>query len=177
MRARTLVVAALLLVGLCLPARMGVPGWTRVVLADAGSGRVIASGLLRDGEEVVLTWTNSLFGQFVTETLVASSGSLVLTRVTFTDPCDPHEMRAAPAELNDLYHTGGAFSVQGLSRPVTRVVFLVGEIGRPKARVGHRTVDFEAEVGFGGRVLLTAGKPSLYQRLISGFPGVSRWPR
>lgn len=113
----------------------------------------------------------------MTETLVARSGLLVLTRVTFTDPRNPHEMCATPAELNDLYHTGGAFSVQGLSRPVTRVVFLVGEIGRPRARVGQRPVDFEAEVGFGGRVLLTAGKPSLYERLIRGVSSVSRWPR
>lgn len=113
----------------------------------------------------------------MTETLVARSGLLVLTGVTFTDPRNPHEMCATPAELNDLYHTGGAFSVQGLSRPVTRVVFLVGEIGRTRARVGERTVDFEAEVGFGGRVLLTAGKPSLYEGLIRGISSVSRWPR
>ena len=46
----------------------------------------ILSEVLRDGEEIVMTWKNSLFGLKVTEVFQAQRGMLVLTSVTFADP-------------------------------------------------------------------------------------------
>ncbi len=45
-------------------------GHTWFELTDPASGRTIISRLLRDGDEVVLMWKNSLFGLTVTEVTV-----------------------------------------------------------------------------------------------------------
>ncbi len=139
------------------------PGHTRLDLMDAGSGRPIVSQLLREGDEVVLTWTNSLFGLTVTEVLAAKGGVLALTQVTFADPRGGEPPLVKVADVDDLYHTGGPFKAMGLSRPVSRVVFRVGDIGDPRIRVGQRVVQLSREVGFGGAVLLVARRPSLYE--------------
>ncbi len=140
-------------------------GHTWFELTDPASGRTIISRLLRDGEEVVLTWKNSLFGLTVTEVFTAGGGILTLTRVTFADPQSGEPPRVRPQDLDDLYHTGGPFRAEGLSKPLRRVVFRVGEIGNPTFNVGGTPVPLAREVGFGGAVRLDARKPSLYERL------------
>jgi len=71
--------------------------------------------------------------------------------------------------VDDLYHTGGPFKAEGLSRAVSRVVFRVGEIGDPRIRVGDEVVQLAEQVGFGGAVLLVARRPSLHERLAAWF--------
>jgi hypothetical protein len=137
-------------------------------LTDAGTGRRIVSRLLPDGEKVVLTWTNSLFRLPVTEVFVAGGGVLTLNAITFGDPTGREPPRVQPADVDDLYHTGGPFKAEGLSRPVSRVVFRVGEIGRPALRVGKRVVQFAEEVGFGGAVRLVA-RPATFRERIAGW--------
>jgi hypothetical protein len=144
-------------------------GHTWLELTDAGTGRRILSELLPDGQRVVLTWKNSLFGLLVTEVFVANSGSLTLTEITFADPTGREPPRVRPADVDDLYHTGGPFKAEGLSRPVSRVVFRVGEIGSPEIRVGNRAVHLAREVGIGGAVLLVARGPSLQERIVGWF--------
>jgi len=89
MRPGFLVLAAvlILLLVLWLPSRVNVVGnHTRIELSDAETGRKIAAPSVRDGEEVVLSWKNSLFGLMVREVFVARDGRLDLTEVTFEDP-------------------------------------------------------------------------------------------
>jgi len=138
-------------------------GQTWLELTDAETGRRIISQPLQSGEEVVLTWKNSLFGLQVTEVFVAADGILLLTQITFADPRGGEPPRVRPGDVDDLYHTGGPFKATGLSRPFNRIVFRVGEIGDPKIRVGTELVSLTREVGFGGAVLLVARKPSVYE--------------
>jgi hypothetical protein len=146
------------------PAAAGVPPAgapppsTRLELADASTGRPILSRDLAEGERAVLEWTNSLFGLAVTEVFVARGGGLVLDGVTFADPGGAEPPRVRPEDVDDLFHTGGPFRAEGLARPVERVVFRVGEAGRPVLRVGDRAVRFLDEVGFGGAILLRASR-------------------
>ena len=158
------IVLAVLLLG----AWVGGPqGHTRLELTEAGTGRTIVSQDLREGEEVILTWTNSLFGLMVTEVFVARSGILELARITFADPAAVEEPPLVrPRDVDDLYHTGGPFRVNGLSKPVSRVVFRVGEIGNPTIRIGSELVHLARQVGFGGAALLVARKPSVYERTV-----------
>lgn len=143
-------------------------GHTWLELTDERTGRKIVSRLLADGEKVVLTWTNSLFRLPVTEVFVAGSGVLTLTEITFGDPTGREPPRVKPEDVDDLYHTGGSFKAEGLSRPVSRVVFRVGEIGRPNMKFEDRLVQFADEVGFGGAVLLTA-RPASFSERIAGW--------
>jgi hypothetical protein len=124
-------------------------------LAEGSTGRVIAVEPLSEGQEVVLTWRNSLFNLMVTETFVARDGRLDLTEVTYEDPRGIEPPLARPEDLDDLFQTGGPFRVTGISRPFERIVFRVGEIGKPELKVGEKVVEFEREVGFGGTVILT----------------------
>ena len=144
-------------------------GFTWLELTDAETGRRIASRLLPDGERVVLTWKNSLFSLLVTEVFVAKGGILTLTEITFADPAGRESPRVKPADVDDLYQTGGPFKAENLSRPFSRVVFRVGEIGNPVLRVGNQLVQFVREVGFGGAVRLVARRPSLQER-------IAEWP-
>lgn len=144
---------------------LAAPGNTWLELKDERTGRKIVARLLDDGETVVLTWTNSLFRLPVTEVFVAGSGVLTLTEITFGDPTGREPPRVRPEDVDDLYHTGGAFKAAGLSRPIARVVFRVGEIGRPAMQVGSRIIDFSDHVGFGGAVLLTARPAGLRERI------------
>jgi hypothetical protein len=170
MRSRRRVLAAglVFLPVLCLSAwLLAPPGRTWLELTDERTGREIASRLLPDGEKVVLTWTNSLFRLPVTEVFVAGSGVLTLTEITFADPAGREPSHVKPEDVDDLYHTGGPFKAEGFSRPISRVVFRIGEIGRPALAVGNRVVRFADEVGFGGAVVLTARLATVRERIAS----------
>jgi hypothetical protein len=134
-------------------------GLTWLELTDPGSGRTIFAGALSPDEEIVLTWKNSLFNLTVTEVFAARSGRLDLTQVTFADPRGLPPPAARPEDLDDLYHTGGPFHVEGLARSLACAVIRVGEIGNPALTIAGRTIRFKQEVGFGGAVLLQARRP------------------
>jgi hypothetical protein len=169
-RRRTVAACLILLPVLCLSAwLLASARHTWLELTDEGTGRRIVSRLLPDGEKVVLTWTNSLFRLPVTEVFVAGNGILTLTEITFADPTGREPPRVKPADVDDLYQTGGPFKAEGLSRPFSRIVFRVGEIGNPTIRVGSYEVQFAREVGFGGAVLLAARRPSLRERILGWF--------
>jgi len=157
----------ILILALWLPLKIVPAGYTRIDLTG-GDGRPILSAVLPDGERLVFSWRNSLFGLQVEEMFSARSGVLVLTSVTFADPGGPNPPRVPAEEVDDYYHTGGAFRAEGLSRPFSKVVYLIGEIGNPKMQAGGRTVHFKREMGFGGRVILTTGRPNLYEILLKG---------
>ena len=123
-------------------------------LTEADSGREIFSAVLQDGEQVVLTWKNSLFGHQVTEVFEARSGALFLTEVTYASPQGPAPPVVSPDEVEELYQTGGPFHARGLAKPFREVVYRVSEIGEPKMKIRDRLVDFKKEVGFGGRIVL-----------------------
>ena len=151
--------------------RIPVPGYTRLELTDTGSGRTLLSRLLREGDTVVLTWKNSLFGLMVTEVFVAKGGILALSQVAFADPRGGEPPRARPEDLDDLYHTGGPFRVDGLAKPISSVVFRIGEIGQPTIRIGNRSVRLADEVGFGGAVRLVARRPTLWEKALDLMGG------
>ncbi|MGC8838887.1 MAG: DUF1850 domain-containing protein [Anaerolineae bacterium] len=142
------------------------PRHTKVDVIDLSTGRNMLSAVLREGDQVVLTWTNSIFRLPVTEVFVAEGGALVLQQVTFEDPRGVPPTRVTASEVEDLYHTGGAFASQEMHRPFTHVVFRVGEVGSPKLAVKGRVVDFKQEVGFGGRVALTVRQARCYDSLL-----------
>ncbi len=133
-------------------------GRTLVELTEGETGRRLAAQILEDGEEVVYTWTNSLFGLRVTEVFIAREGRLDLVRVTFEDPSGRPPPAVTARDLDDLYHTGGPFRAEGLSKPFTRIFFRVGEIGHPELKFGNERVDLARQVGFGGSVLLRTRK-------------------
>jgi len=128
-------------------------------------GREIFSAVVPDGERVTLTWRNSQFGLRVTEGFFARSGVLVQDQVTFSARDGSPPPRVSPRDVDDLYHTGGAFDARGLSRPFRRIVYRVGEIGDPKMQVQDKTVSFKEAAGFGGRLVLTATRPALHEIL------------
>ena len=168
-RAAGLVTAAILLFATACqwaPPADGRGGLTWLELTDAASGRTIDAAALPAGTRITLSWMNSLFRLRVTETFVARDGCIYLTRVAFAEPSGPPPPVVSPAALDDLYHTGGPFRVEGLSRPVTRALFRVGEIGDPVLAIGFRLVRLKDEVGFGGAVRLEVRRPRR-----SGGPG------
>jgi hypothetical protein len=156
---------AVSLVALWLLSRIAPSGYTRIDLTEDGTGKNVFSAVVPDGERVTLTWRNSQFGLDVTEGFFARSGVLVQDRVTFSAPDGPPPPRVSPRDVDDLYHTGGAFDARGLSRPFRRIVYRVGEIGDPKMQVRNRTVSFKQAAGFGGRLILTTSRPPLYEIL------------
>jgi hypothetical protein len=157
------IAASLLILGML--SRFAPPGYTRIDLTEDGEGRGIFSAVVTDGERVTLTWRNSQFGLRVTEGFFARSGVLVQDRVTFSVPGGSPPPRVSPRDVDDLYHTGGAFDARGLSRAFQRIVYRVGEVGDPKLQVGKRTVSFKQAAGFGGRVVLTTARPAFYEIL------------
>jgi hypothetical protein len=164
MRRRLVIAAGVLLAcaaaGLVLSPRDARPrGLTWLELTDAGSGRTIFAGALIYDEPIVLTWKNSLFNLTVTEVFAARAGRLDLTQVTFADPRGLPPPVARPEDLDDLYHTGGSFHVEGLARPLARAVFRIGEIGDPALAIAGRKIRLKEEVGFGGAVLIQARRP------------------
>ena len=169
MRTRRLIIVVLLCtlsVGLWLLLRIVPPGYTRIDLTEEGKGHNLLSAVLHDGERVTLTWRNSQFGLDVTEAFFTRSGLLIQDRVTFAAPDGTPPPRVSSRDVDDLFHTGGAFDAMGLSRPFTRIVYRIGEIGNPKLQVQNRTIALKKEAGFGGRVILTASRPSVYEVLL-----------
>jgi hypothetical protein len=167
MRARILGCALFLifLLALWLPCGAPFPGSTRLELTEVGTGRKIFSADLQDGEQVVLTWNNSLFGLVVTEVFESQKGTLVLTEVSFAAPHQSTPPAVSSLDLEDLYQTGGPFCAKGLAKPFRQVVYRVAEIGEPKMKIRDQVVDFKKEVGFGGGIILTAGRSvSLFDR-------------
>jgi hypothetical protein len=130
--------------------------YTRVALTEAETGRKVFSAVLRDGEQAVLTWRNSLFGLDVTEVFQARQGMLVLDQVTFDDPRGVPPPEVSPVDVEGLYHTGGPFTARGVGKSFSRVTYRVGEIGNPKMTIRDHVVIFMQEVGFGGGLILTA---------------------
>ena len=164
MRFTLLVLAAILVVLLVLwlPSRVNVLGnYTWLELTDAETGRKITAQAVKDGEEIILTWRNSLFDLKVTEVFIAREGRLDLTEVTFEDPRGETPPTVTPEHLDDLYHTGGPFRATGLSKPFTRIIFRVGEIGDPKLKIENQSIRLLEQVGFGGAVLLVARKSGI----------------
>jgi hypothetical protein len=155
----------IIIIGLVLFARTTPPGYTLIELTEETSGKQALSAVLTDGEEVILTWRNSQFGLDVTEGFHARGGLLIQDRVTFAAPDGTPPPRVSAQDVTDLYHTGGAFDAQGLSRPFSRIVYRIGEIGDPKLRVQDRIVALKQTVGFGGRMVLTAVQPT-YREII-----------
>jgi hypothetical protein len=138
-------------------------GYTRIELTAEEGGKTILSDVVPDGERVVLTWRNSLFHLDVTEIFFARSGVLVQDQVTFFAPDGSPPPRVSACDVDDLYHTGGAFDARGLSRPFSRIVYRIGEIGDPKMQVKKKTAVLKKEAGFGGRVILAASRPALHE--------------
>jgi hypothetical protein len=159
---RTIIALAAAVLGLALLSQIALPGYTRIDLTG-DTGRNIVSVVVPDGERATLTWRNSQFGLHVTEVFFARSGVLVQDQVTFAAPDGSPPPRVSPRDVDDLYHTGGAFDARGLSRPFSRIVYRIGEIGDPKLHVRNKTVAFKQEAGFGGRLVLTTSQPTLYE--------------
>jgi len=157
------IAASVLALGLL--SRIAPSGYTRIALMGEDQGREIFSAVVPDGERVTLTWRNSQFGLRVTEGFFARSGVLVQDQVTFSARDGSPPPRVSPRDVDDLYHTGGAFDARGLSRPFRRIVYRVGEIGDPKMQVQDKTVSFKEAAGFGGRLVLTATRPALHEIL------------
>jgi hypothetical protein len=159
-RPEPLVVAAALLGGILavvgVSCQMSVSEGTLLELTQPETGRKIFSAVLQDGEEVVFSWRNSLFGLDVAEVFEARRGELVLDRVTFADPRGTPPPEVSPADVEDLYQTGGPFTAHGIGKAFRRVTYRVAEIGNPTMKIRTRVIDFKQEVGFGGAVLLTA---------------------
>lgn len=133
-------------------------GETMVQVTHGDTGKRISCIILKDGESIRLSWTNSLFRLSVTETYIANDGMLVQTSVTFADPSGKEPPLVMPEDVNDLYHTGGSFRSEGLSRPFQRIVFRIGEIGNPVLKIRDHSIAFAHEAGFGGTVILESKK-------------------
>lgn len=149
--------------GLLLASQIIPSGYTRIDLTAEEKGKTILSDVVPDGEPVILTWRNSQFGLHVTEIFFARSGLLIQDQVTFSAPDGSPPPRVLARDIDDLYHTGGAFDARGLARPFSRIVYRIGEIGDPKMRVKKKTAAFKKEAGFGGRVILAASRPALHE--------------
>ncbi len=160
---RSYLIPLALVAGLSLCLLGGLPGHTRLTLTDADTGQHIFAIILRDGDRVTLTWTNSIYRIPVTEVYIVRAGRLVQDQVIFGDSVDAPDVGAA--HVADLYHTGDAFSARGLDRPFARVVFRIGEIGDPHLSVRGHTFALKQAVGFGGRVALSASHVRLYALL------------
>jgi hypothetical protein len=164
------------LLALVLLSRVAPAGYTRIDLTEDGEGGNLLTAVVPDGERITLTWRHSQFGLHITEVFIARSGVLIQDRVTFAVPGGPTPPRVSPRDVEDLYHTGGAFDARGLSRPFRRIVYRIGEIGDPAMNVQGRTVSFRQAAGFGGRLILTAARPSLYEIVwLRIFPARARF--
>jgi len=159
----TLTIVIILLVGLWLSFFTTVPGKTWIELKDKLTGRVIVSEILTDGETITLQWKNSLFHLFVTETYVAEKGFLIQRSIIFADPQGKEPPLVRREDVDDLYHTGGAFKVEGLSRTFQRIDFRVGTIGNPVLKIRNDSIYLAHEVGFGGAAILEARIPNRYK--------------
>jgi hypothetical protein len=161
---RGIVLGLLLFFGLLAAAQFKPAGYTKIQVAVDGKGTVL-SVIAADGERLVLSWRNSLFGLHVTEVFFARAGLLVEDQVTFAAADGSMPPQVSARDVDDLFHTGGAFDAHGLNRPFAQIVYRIGEVGEPKLQIGDRVVELKREAGFGGRAVLSAGKPRLYELL------------
>jgi hypothetical protein len=162
-----IILISLSLLGLGLLSQFTPSGYTLIELTVDGRGEKILSVAAPDGEPVTLTWHNSQFGLLVTEVFYARGGLIIQDQVTFSDPRGgAPPPRVSARDVDDLYHTGGAFDARGLSRPFSRIVYRIGEIGDPQIRIQNRTAALKKAADFGGRVTLTTARPRLYQILL-----------
>lgn len=152
---RTSILFALLVSLLWISAGLCIAGNTRLELRDPDAEREIFAIVLTEGEPVVFTWLNSLFGLFVTERFEARGDALFLTGVTYDSPGCQSLPVVPPEDAEALYQTGGPFHAPGLAKPFREIVFRISEIGEPKMKIRDHLVDFKKEVGFGGRIILT----------------------
>lgn len=129
-------------------------GSTLVKITNGDTGRRISCNVLEEGEILILTWTNSLFRLPVTETYKAKDGILEQTSVAFADPSGKEPPLVKPEDVDDLYHTGGPFRAEGLTRSFRKIAFRVGEVGNPVLKIQEHEIAFVKEVGFGGTVIL-----------------------
>lgn len=164
--ATVILLISLFLVGLGFLSQITPSGYTRIELTVEESGEKILSIVAPDGEPVTLTWQNSQFGYQVTEVFYARDGMIVQDQVTFANPGGPPPPRVSARDVANLYHTGGIFDARGLSRPFSRIVYRIGEVGDPKIRIKNKTAALKAAAGFGGRVILTTAQPKLYEILL-----------
>ncbi|MDA8124902.1 MAG: hypothetical protein M0009_06940 [Deltaproteobacteria bacterium] len=162
------VLMAALLLGIGIAARIVPSRYTEIVLTQEGREDALFRAIVPDGEPLTLRWRNSQFGLDVTEGFVARSGLIIQNRVTFALPGGPPPPPVSPGDVPDLFHTGGPFDARGLSRPFSRIVYRVGEIGDPRLQVQNRTVAFKPAAGFGGRITLAASRPAFYEILWFG---------
>jgi hypothetical protein len=162
-----LALAALLLAALAALILVRPASHTHLQLADADTGRQLLATVLSNGEPLTLTWQNSIFQLPVVEVFYAADGILILDQVAFLDPEGIYQMPVTPADVKELYHTGGPFSTAGLARPYQQVIFRLGEIGNPKITTQGKTVALKDEVGFGGRVRLDARRACALEVLLS----------
>jgi hypothetical protein len=86
----------------------------------------------------------------------ARSDSLFLTEVTYASPQGSTPPVVPPEDGYELYQTGGPFHARGLAKPFRKIIYRISEIGEPKMKIRDRLVGFKKEVGFGGRIVLTA---------------------
>jgi hypothetical protein len=164
-RIMIITVISVSLLGLGLLSQVTPSGYTRIELTEESRGEKILSVVAPDGEPVTLTWRNSQFGFHVTEGFFARDGLLIQDQVTFSAPGRPPPPRVSASDVDDLYHTGGAFDARGLARPFSRILYRIGEIGDPRIQVKNKIVALKQAVGFGGRVTLTTTRPKLYEVL------------
>jgi len=157
---------ALALLGCGLLSQVTPSGYTRIELTEEGRGEKILSVVAADGEPVILTWRNSQFGLKVTEVFYARGGLIIQDQVTLSNPAGPPPPRVSAQDVDDLYHTGGPFDARGLNRPFSRIVYRIGEIGDPRIQVKKKTAALKQAAGFGGRAILTATRPKLYEIIL-----------
>ncbi len=124
-------------------------------LNDELGGNKLLDLILEEGEEIALYWRNSLYNLDVTEKFIIEKGTLALKEVTFSNPFESSPLSVSPNDLEDLYQTGGVFSVQGVQKRFTQIDFRIGEIGHPKLKIKGQLLDLKELVGFGGKVRLT----------------------
>lgn len=127
----------------------------QIKLIDEDQKKKILEIVLEDSEEIFLYWRNSLFNLDVTEKFIIEKGTLALKEVSFSNPFESSPLSVSPNNLEDLYQTGGVFSVQGVQKRFTQIDFRIGEIGHPKLKIKGQLLDLKELVGFGGKVRLT----------------------
>ncbi len=157
---RPILIFAWLIVLICsvlFAAQVELPEYTQLTIAAPDSEQTLYFAALRNGEPVVLKWHNSIFDLDVTEEFTATNGTLIQHAVTFADPRGVPPMVARPQDLDDLYHTGGPFTVRGIAKPFTHITYRIGEIGNPQFHIRGQVIALKPAVGFGGRVTLTTG--------------------
>lgn len=156
MKLKIIVVSFLLLFGLssCFPLQ----GKNHLELVDNESGRRLLKITLKDREEVVLYWKNSLFNLDVIEKFIIYQGEIILTEVSFLNPTETPTPSLSAQDLEELYQTGGPFSVKGIQKRFTQIEYRIGEVGHPRIMIKGQLFDLKEAVGFGGKISLKIHK-------------------